>query len=72
MKDFSTADGTGDGNAATHLVATHWHTRSHSTCNTTATQKHPPVTETGPLDFPLADYAVNGPDSLTVPESAWP
>jgi hypothetical protein len=30
MKDFCTADGTGDGNAAAHLVATHWHTRSHS------------------------------------------
>jgi len=37
MEDFCTADGTGDGNAAAHLVATPWHTWSHSTCNAPAT-----------------------------------
>jgi len=40
LRNFSTANDNGGGNAATHLVATRWHTWSHSTCNTTATQNH--------------------------------
>lgn len=42
VERFSTADDTGGGNTATHLVATHWRTWSHTTCNATVTQKHPP------------------------------
>jgi hypothetical protein len=38
LKDFSTADGTGDGNAATQLAATRPHTASHSNRTATATQ----------------------------------